>query len=311
MKINRLLAVTVMLLNRRKATARELADHFGVSIRTIYRDIESINSAGIPIVSYQGYEGGFCIMDNYKLDRQLLTFRDMLSILSALKGVNATFNDRELQGAIEKIGALIPGDRQGDYQTHSEQFVMDMLPWGYGKRQQEAIQEVHGAITSSTLLSFTYRNGQNILTDRKVEPMTLVFKPPGWYLFSYCRFRKDYRVFKLSRMKKIRICEEQFIRRDKTYHEFFAPDNSMRKAEEIILKFYPPISARADEWFGEEPVYASDGTCTTTISIPVDEWVYSMILSYGEHVEVLSPPHVRCRVRQKAKFLLQKYSNLT
>jgi predicted DNA-binding transcriptional regulator YafY len=311
MKIDRLLAIVVLLLNRRKATAGELANHFGVSIRTVYRDIESINRAGIPIVSYQGYEGGFCIMDNYKLNRQLLTFQDMISILSALKGVNTTFQDRQLENAIGKISALVPESKELEYKRHGEQFVMDIMPWGYGKRQQELIQRVQQAISSSTLLKFTYRNSRNEVIKRTVEPMTLVFKPPGWYLFAYCRRKEDYRVFKLSRMRQLEPTREAFVRRDKSYHEAFGAEYDRRSPVELVLRFSPSMSGRVDEWFTEEPVFEEDGSCTIRFSMPEDDWVYAMIMSYGEHVEVLSPAHIRTIIAQKTEEVLKKYRNLT
>ncbi|MBD3419623.1 MAG: WYL domain-containing protein [Chitinivibrionales bacterium] len=308
MKIDRLLAIIVMLLNRRKATARELAEHFGVSIRTIYRDVESINNAGIPVVAYQGYEGGFCIMDNYKLNRQLLTFDDMVSILTALKGVNTTFKDREITNAIEKISALIPDDKEQDYLRHSEQFVMDILPWGYGKRQQKCIQDIYVAISSSHLLNFTYCNAQGSVSSRTVEPMTLVFKAPGWYLFAWCCTRADYRVFKLSRMKQVMITLKHFRRRKKTYHEYFAPDYDPRPHIDIVLKFGPAARHKVEDWFHDDTLeFAEDGSCTVTFPVPEDDWIYSMILSYGADVEVLSPTRIRETVRNKAEAIAQKY----
>ena len=105
MKIERLLAMTIMLLNRKKMTAKDLADYFEVSVRTIYRDVETLNQSNIPIVSYQGYDGGFCIPDHYKLSRQLLTFSDMLSILTTLKGVNQTLKNKDdIQAVVDSKG---------------------------------------------------------------------------------------------------------------------------------------------------------------------------------------------------------------
>ncbi len=115
MKIDRLLSMTILLLNRRKMTAPDLADYFEVSVRTVYRDVETLNRSGIPVVSFQGQGGGLCIPDHYKLSRQLLTFSDMVSILTTLKGVNQTMNNREITRAIEKITALIPPEKEAQY----------------------------------------------------------------------------------------------------------------------------------------------------------------------------------------------------
>lgn len=131
-----MLTITIMLLNRERISAKELADKFEISVRTVYRDIEAINLAGIPIISYSGNNGGFGIMENYKIDRQLLTLNDMTAILSALKGVNTTLEDRELDSAIEKIKSLLPRDRAFEMDQRSEQIIFDILPWGPGSRQK-------------------------------------------------------------------------------------------------------------------------------------------------------------------------------
>lgn len=114
MKIERLLSIILMLINRPQLTARELSEKFEVSIRTIYRDIETIIAAGIPVVSWQGKKGGFCLMENYRVDRQLLTLSDITSILTALKGINTTLEDDNIADTIEKIESLVPHDKKAD-----------------------------------------------------------------------------------------------------------------------------------------------------------------------------------------------------
>ena len=141
MRIDRMLAITVMMLNRDRISARELAERFEVSIRTIYRDIEAINLAGIPVISYPGNNGGFGIMDNYKIDRQVLSLKDMLSILSALKAISSSLEFSELDNAIEKINSLVPRGKTGQKNLFAEQFVVDILPWGFRKRQKTLVQK--------------------------------------------------------------------------------------------------------------------------------------------------------------------------
>ena len=111
MRLDRLLAITVLLLNRDRISARELARRFEVTVRTIYRDVEALCLAGIPVVSFQGNNGGFGLVENYRWDRQLLNMNDMVSMLTALKGVNETLGDDELDNAIEKVTSLVPAER--------------------------------------------------------------------------------------------------------------------------------------------------------------------------------------------------------
>jgi predicted DNA-binding transcriptional regulator YafY len=298
MRIDRMLSITVMLLNKDRISARELAEKFEVSIRTIYRDIEAINLAGIPVISYQGNNGGFGIMENYKIDRQVLTLKDMLAIISALKGINITLEDRELDTAIEKISSLVPKDKTEDLNRHLEQFIIDILPWGYGKKQKDQIKVIHDSIISNRLLIFVYRNAKGEVIERIVEPMTLVFKGYCWFLFSYCLIRKDFRIFRLSRMRNIRLLDKGFIRREASFQDYYQesinPDGGKVKMAHLVLKFSPEVRFRVEDCFDEEQIRIQDnGDLIVRVSFPEDQWVYSMILSYGENVVVLEPGHIR------------------
>jgi len=221
MRIDRMLAITVILLNKDRVSARELADRFEVSVRTIYRDVDAISMAGIPIASYAGKQGGFKIIDSFKLDRQLLTMKDMLTMLSALKGINATLENEELNSAIDKITCLIPDDKTSLLEDHLQHISIDILPWGTQKKQQKFLKQIHNSVTENKIIKFQYENSKGEIRERKVEPMTLIFKGYAWYLFSFCLYRNDYRLFRLSRIKNVNILEEKFVRREKTHKEYF------------------------------------------------------------------------------------------
>ena len=307
MRIDRMLAITVMLLNRKRISARELAEKFEISIRTVYRDIDAINMAGIPIVSYAGNNGGFGIIDTYKIDRQLLSLNDMLSMLSALKGVNTTLENNELDSAIEKIHSLVPKDKKEQLNLHLEQFIIDLFPWGYSKKKKEQLQIVHKAISAEKLINFDYHNQKGEHVNRTVEPMTILLKGFAWYLFGYCTVRNDFRIFRLTRLKNITTLNKNFTRRKKSYNDMNPSDNIQpTNLMKLVLKFSSKIRFRVEDFYEEENIeYLESGEMLVTVKFPEDEWVYSTILSYGEHVEVLEPLHVRKIIQQKAKKILQ------
>lgn len=312
MKIKRLLAMTVMLLNRRKVTAKELSEYFDVSIRTIYRDVETLNHSGIPIVSWQGYEGGFCIADNYKLSRQLLTFDDMLSILTTLKGINNTLKNRDIDNSIEKIASLIPEDREVDYQNHSDSFIIDISPWGMSENQEKIIQIIHQSISNSNLISIKYIGANGKVTKRTVEPHTLAMKSFSWYLLAFCKLRNEFRVFKLQRIKELEIIDEHFIRREVDATEHFTTNSDKRKRQKVKVKFSSKVKQRIYELFDEKSLKNSDdGSVIAELNLPIDEWVYSFILNFGENAEVISPPEVKKEIAKKIKKMNKIYSNLT
>ena len=307
MKIDRMLTIIVMLLNRSRISAKELAEKFEISVRTVYRDIDAINMAGIPIISYPGNNGGFGIMENYKLDHQLLTLNNMCSMLSALKGINSTLEDVELESSIEKLRNLIPQDKTHHVDLHMEQIIID-LPWRYTSKQKQRIKIIHNAITKSQLITITYRNYASETSTRQVEPMSLVFKGYTWYLFAYCNLKTDFRVFRISRIIDLQVEDELFKRREKSYHEIEQASMKQVSLTSITLKFAPQVRTRVEDYFDRENIaILNTGELIVTAHFPEEEWYFSMIFSFGEHVEVLGPDRVRRAVASKIKSMQEKY----
>jgi predicted DNA-binding transcriptional regulator YafY len=310
MRIDRMLAITLMLLNRDRISARELADRFEVSVRTIYRDIESINMAGIPIISFSGNSGGFGIMENYRIDRQLLTIKDMLGILTALNGVNSALDDQNIDTAIEKIKNLIPKDKTEELNLRFEQIVIDLLPWEYPAKYKKMLKEIQQSIEGNKLLKIIYTNAKGIRSSRIIEPMTLLLKGYAWYVFAFCRLRNDYRIFRVSRISDIKPMQEIFTRRKESYKDHMEWNNYAEKILNLVLRFSPELRARVEEYFDESHIQMQqNGDMIVNVSYPEDEWVYSFILSYGEYVEVLEPPHIRDIIHEKARGIISKYNS--
>lgn len=307
MKIDRMLTTIVMLLNRNRISAKELAEKFEVSVRTVYRDIDAINMAGIPIISYSGNNGGFGIVENYKLDHQVLTLNNMCSMLSALKGMNSTLEDVELESSIEKLRNLIPQAKTDHVDLHMEQIIIE-LPWRYTSKQKQRVKIIQSAINTSQLITITYRNYENATSSRQIEPMSLVFKGYTWYLFAFCRLKTDFRVFRIPRIIDLQVEDERFKRREKSFHEIEQASMKQTSLTSVTLKFTPEVRTRVEDHFDKENIeILSTGDLIVTEFFPDKEWFFSMVLSFGEHVEVLGPERVRNAVASKIKSMHEKY----
>ncbi|WP_353092823.1 YafY family protein [Tissierella praeacuta] len=310
MKIDRLLSIIVVLLNKDNITAKELADRFEVSIRTIYRDIEAINLSGIPIVSNQGRDGGFSILDNYKINHQLLTLDDMTSIVVALKNINNFSENRNIDLTIDKISNIVPKDRKEEFDYYFNELIICDLPWGYrvNLKDKEKHKIIYEAIREERLVDIEYRDSNGNVKERKIEPMSLVLKGISWYVFSYCHLRNEYRFFRLSRINKIKVLEEKFNRRDMSYEEFKERNTYINNMVDLVLRFSPKVKQRVDEFFYEENITIDEnGYIIVRISYPADEWIHSMILSYGEYVEVIEPDYIKDIIKKKAQKIYEKY----
>lgn len=306
MRIDRMLAITIFLLNRDRITAKELAEEFEVNVRTIYRDIEALQIAGIPIVSYQGNNGGYGILENYKIDKQYLSLKDISSIITALKSINNTLDDNNITVAIEKIKNLVP---RNDKETIEETLAVDMLPWRLANKLKERLKSLNNACRSQKLVRFTYRDPSGNETMRTVEPMTLVLKGTAWYLFGYCTYRTDYRIFKLARIKNIEYTEESFVRREASYKTYFDPQPPPETAMVTLrLKFNAASRHYVEEYFEEaDTTLEPNGDIIVTVTFPEDHWIISWLLSFGTMVEILEPAHYREQLLEQAHKIIEKY----
>lgn len=308
MKIDRMLTIIVMLLNRNRISAKELAEKFGISVRTVYRDVETINLAGVPIISYAGNNGGFGIIENYKLDHQLLTLNNLCSILSALKGVNSTLEDVELDSSIEKLRNLIPHDKTHHLDLHMEQIIIDMQPWAYNSKQKQLVKLIQNAITQTQLITMTYRNYASETSIRQIEPMSLIFKSYIWYLFAYCKLKEDFRVFRISRIIDLQVEDVIFTRKEKSYLEIEEASKKRVPLTSITLKFAPQVRARVEDVFDRENIkILNTDELIVTVQFPEKEWFFALIFSFGEYVEVLRPETVRQAVASRIRSINEKY----
>jgi predicted DNA-binding transcriptional regulator YafY len=302
-KTDRLLSIIIYLLNRDLVTARELAERFEVSVRTIQRDMETINLAGIPIITIQGPSGGYGIMDNFKLDRQYVSTDDLFFIITALHSIEASLPSGNISGTIEKMKNLLPDRTAPSFDERKEKLSIDFSAFGGSQQQRETFGILDRAIEHDTLVRFTYRNNRMEETERTVEPMTLAFKWRSWYLYGYCRLREDYRIFRLGRIRDVTVLDRRFKRREKSFDQFSEETAQWKSSNwiDFTLKFDPFIRPIVEEFYPEEDREEQpDGSLIVHTSMPEDGWVYGLILSYGKYVEVLAPMRLREVVRDAA-----------
>ncbi|WP_053376447.1 helix-turn-helix transcriptional regulator [Paenibacillus sp. FJAT-27812] len=286
MKLDRLLAITMSLLNQTRVSATELAERFEVSLRTIYRDMESINQAGIPIISFPGSDGGYEIMSGYRIDKQVLSFDDFLAICSALRGAKSATDSSDINELLERIGALMPAPASG---ASSVQVDLDFKP---APNDKGKIELLHKAIKELKVVRFHYLDNKGQETERMVEPMGLFLKGYVWYLYGYCLTRSDIRVFRLSRMLHLSSLPDTFIRRNYTMKD--VEQQFMEKADfqkvRAVLRFQPEMKTRVRDEFGYDEVSDhSDGTLSVIAHYSSTERAVRSILSYSSYVMVIEP----------------------
>ncbi|GGG10144.1 putative HTH-type transcriptional regulator YobV [Paenibacillus albidus] len=309
MKIDRLLSIVILLLNRRQLQAKELADMFEVSVRTIYRDIDTINAAGIPIVTTQGSGGGIGLMEGYRLDRNILTDRELADIFTALQSVSS-YGGKEHNLLMEKISSVIPPSQSAAFRSKTTQFVVDFSPWGLDRLLEERLALLKEALEENRVVAFDYVNADGEASRRSAEPYTLVLKGQAWYLYGRCELRQEFRLFKLLRMKELVKETREFTRQELKVQEMPWSTDWHRNTRTVqtVLHFAPEGKHLAEDHFDTTQL-APDGNggYTVVINYPEDGWLYGFLLRFGTTVEVLEPEHIRRKLGELAADIAAKY----
>lgn len=300
MQVNRLFEIIYILLEKNIITAKELAERFEVSQRTIYRDIETLSTAGIPVYMSKGKGGGISILPEFILNKAVLTEEEKSEILSSIRAVNVvSFNAEEPEKVLKKLNNML-GENDTDW------IEVDFSHWGNAEKEKQTFYNLKSAILSKRVVKFHYMSvkGENI--NREVYPLKLYFKGQSWYMYGYCKIRGDYRFFKLRRIKDLCVSEETFnLKASKTIMR----EDNIYKGEFVALKMKisSKMSYRIYDEF-ENFKQLQDGSFIVEIEYPKGEWIFSYISSFGEECEVLEPEEIRKEVKDKIKKMILNYS---
>lgn len=297
MKNGRLFEILYLLVEKREVTARELAERLEVSERTIYRDVDALSAAGIPVYARKGKGGGIRLMDQFVLDRALLSQSQQDEILFALQAIRATGGGEE---ALSRLSALFRRDG-GDW------LEVDFTDWGSASAERENFSLVKRAILERRPLTFTYYSSAGECSRRTVEPARLVFKSGCWYLSAFCRNRQDWRIFRLVRMEDLSP-EEGTCPPRRPPEQLESPMPEGYRGVDLRLRFAPSAAWRVRDYFNPKEITSQpDGALLVECTFPEDQWLLSFLLSFGGQLEVLSPAYWRDILKEEIKKSLEIY----
>ena len=297
MQMNRLFQIVYYLLENGKSSAPELAKKFEVSTRTIYRDLDTISAAGIPVYATQGKGGGISLMENYVLDKSIFSEKEQEQILIALQGIASTEGENADE-LLSKLSAL--------FQIKWTDWIeVDFSRWNKNKADQ-VFSEIKEAIFDRRIVTFFYFGSDGKHLSRSVKPLKLIFKGNDWYLYGFCLLRNDYRFFKLTRIKDLVISAETFIRdvSDLSKAKMEMPHYNMVS---VTLKFSPQVAYRVYDEFADNITTDGENNLYVTADLPDHEVLYQYLLTFEDNVEVLAPVHIRDGIKNKVYSILKKY----
>ena len=296
MQTTRLFEILYILLNKERITAKELAERFEVSTRTIYRDIDALSMAGVPVYTEKGKGGGIRLMPDFVMNKSVLNDNEQQEILSSLQGL-AQLNITHSDTTLEKLSATFN-------KTATSWLKVDFSEWGCNNTQLFVLLKT--AILKRNIVEFDYLTPDGKTTYRQVEPVTLWFKSHAWYLQAFCLLRQSARIFKLTRIRNLTLTDEHFSER-----EILLEDEQVDTEVPILiidfkLRIEPVAAYRVFDDFGNGELQ-EDGSYIVNVSCCECDWIYSTILSYGEHIEIIDPPCAREAIRKKVEKINRKY----
>lgn len=309
MKVDRLVSIIMILLDKERVGAQELADLFEVSPRTIYRDIDTINMAGIPVRSTSGVGGGFEIMQQYKLDKNVFSTADLSAILMGLSNLSNVMRGDELVNALAKVKSFVPADRAKELALKANQIYIDLSPWMGNRNLQPYFEMIKTALQESRLLSFAYADRYGNKTMRTAEPYQLVLKSNHWYLQGYCHKRNAFRLFKLSRMSNLQIQEGVFTPREYEIPQLDFADILATMQTNIKIRIHKSVMDRVLDFCSYEN-FTPDGDAHYIVNFPFieNDYYYDILLSFGDKCKCLEPPNVREEMKRKIQDIAALYA---
>jgi Predicted transcriptional regulator len=299
-KVERLISIIMILLKKEVVSTKEFSQLFHVSKRTILRDMETLSLSNIPIYSVHGVQGGYGIMDEYKVDKRLLSSSDLENILTALGGLEQILLTEEVERTIKKIEAMVsplPLNRS---------IQMSFYDWEGRSEILETLKTCQESILKKRLVSFDYTNKDGTVTNRMVEPYELHFSESSWYLRGFCLHRQGYRTFKLSRIDHIAVDERTFHPRD-DWPEQRHEASYLPQLVAIKAWISPSIKDQFIERYGRKSIEDhSSEALIATIYVPQNRTGFQFLASFGTHLKIIEP---KTYVEDFRKYLNQMMEN--
>jgi predicted DNA-binding transcriptional regulator YafY len=301
MKLDRLLGIVTILLQKDRVTAPELAERFEVSRRTIGRDIDALCMAGIPVVAQQGSGGGISIAEGFKLDKSVLSAEELSGMIAALKGIGSVTKLSNMERTLDKLRA-----NSDAVVSLREPVIIDLASY-YKGQLTEKIELIKRAVLDSRVIEFDYfyEKGES---HRRVEPCFVIFQWTAWYVFGFCLERSDFRLFKLQRLWNLHVRGEGFIPREipPERHDFSTPF-SAEKEHKLAALFDPSERYRLIEAYGLDCYKATAEGLRFEIGFTNPDYILVWLLGFGGKVKVLEPGFMAESLKAAAEEILSRY----
>lgn len=305
MKAERLLAILNILLAGKRVSSTELAKKLEVSVRTVYRDVEALSEAGFPVYATTGRDGGFGLIEGFRMTSQMFSTGELQRVVSALDGLSGICPETEIENLRRKFSILLLESGAKGIPCPANRIFIELTPSTREKRVTDLIDQ---SIARSTVLRISYCDVEGRETERDIEPLALLFYWQSWFVYAWCRLRKDFRSFRATR---IAAAEATDLSRESPPIDLTERPWTRQwvdePLEEICFVADKSAKGRIAEYFDASAVTENeDGSVTVCSSFPTGDWVVSWIMGLPGTVSILKPDRLRARIRETAENLAKK-----
>lgn len=304
MSESRLFKILYYLLDKGTVTAPELAKKFEVSVRTIYRDIDMLSGAGIPVYTTTGHGGGIHLFDNFVLKKSLLSEQEMQDILIGVQSLSAV-QYPDTDGVMSKLKATFQI-------AESDWIEIDFSRWGsIVEKEKQYFEMLKRSILGRQEIQFLYYNSLGEVSQRRCQPLKMVYKDKAWYMYAYCLKRNDYRLFRISRIKELLVTDQYFKSHSEMKESVFPLMEEMGKPITIELSFPKEVSYRVYDTFEDDVIKWNGQEIRVNVTLPETEWLYSFIMSFGNQISILYPISLKEKIIERYKIALKHFEEDT
>ncbi len=302
-QIDQLFEFVYVLIDKKQATAKEMAKRFGVSTRTIYRWMEALSVSSVPVYALKGRGGGIAIEESYTLDKRLFSEEERLAIVSSVKALGSlggNFAGTAASKVALKLSSLSKND--------ADWLEVDFAPWSpEGSEVRTLFATLRDSILKKRQVVFDYCSSQGKVEQRTAQPWKLVFRGQAWYLYAWCEQKKDERFFKLSRMRNARQTARAVtaVPKEKSAPYPASPNPQMIKVKATVAA--QKISFLLDAFVCQEMKVRKDKSASVVFTAPDEPWLCDFLLSFGPDLKVLSPESIKKKVLSLAKETAKVY----
>ncbi len=307
MKFEIMVSILFELLGKRSVTASYLAEKYEVSKRSIYRYLNSLEMAGVPLYTERGNSGGYRLVDTYRISSTYMTSQEFDQVISALNAINNEVENKHLTNAITKLTAVSKHEYSG-FDIKSGNLIIDGGPWGDAVGYKTKLKVVQKCVDENLQLSIRYHDRNGSVTERIIDPHIILFKQGLWYVYAYCHLRNTFRFFKTGRIEQATVLSTKFVRQDVSGMDLPLDfwHNSVETTE-VVMEISTEVLSDVEEWLGIENVEQIGGKFRATVKLPNDDGLVSKIMSYGKGIKIISPASLVKKIKDNANEIIKSY----